>query len=148
MNRQIMTCTIGQQCLGIDIMAIREIRAWTPATLLPHAPAFVEGVVNLRGVALPVIDLSERLGWGKNTPTERHAVVVVEMGAGLRGYVVDGVDDIVTFTSESLQSPPSLGGDVPAEYLEGLTSIEGRMVMVLSLSSLGDDSAGLELLAA
>ena len=64
MSRQLITFEIGDRRLGIDIMAIREIRAWSPTTPLPNVPAHVRGVVNLRGVVLPVIDLSQRLGWG------------------------------------------------------------------------------------
>ena len=62
MSRQFITFQIGEQYLGVDIMAIREIRAWTPTTMLPHVPSHVRGVVNLRGTVLPVIDLAARLG--------------------------------------------------------------------------------------
>ena len=59
-----------------DIMAVREIRGWTPATPLPHAPAYVRGVINLRGAVLPIVDLAERLGLGAAAPTPRHVIIV------------------------------------------------------------------------
>ena len=75
MSRQLITFQLGDQILGVDIMAIREIRAWSPATPLPNVPAHVRGVVNLRGVVLPVLDLRHRLGWGVTDPSARHVII-------------------------------------------------------------------------
>ena len=139
MFRQLITFQIGEQFLGVDIMAIREIRAWTPTTLLPHSPAFVRGVVNLRGTVLPVIDLSARLGWGLAEPTGRHVIIVVQIGAQLNGLIVDAVNDIVTIDVDQLQPPPDLATDGSLRFLEGLVPVEDRMVMVLDLDTLATD---------
>lgn len=139
MFRQLITFQIGEQFLGVDIMAIREIRAWTPTTLLPHSPAFVRGVVNLRGTVLPVIDLSARLGWGLAEPTGRHVIIVVQIGAQLNGLIVDAVNDIVTIDGDQLQPPPELAADGSLRFLEGLVPVDDRMVMVLDLDTLAAD---------
>jgi len=76
MSHEFITVEIGDRRLGIDVMAIREIRAWSPATPLPNTPPHVRGVVNLRGVILPVLDLSQRLGWGRFS-AEHCAVCIV-----------------------------------------------------------------------
>ena len=136
MLRQLITFQIGEQYLGVDIMAIREIRAWTPTTLLPHSPAFLRGVVNLRGTVLPVIDLSARLGWGLAEPTQRHVIIVVQIASQLNGLIVDAVNDIVSIDGDSLQPPPELGADASNRFLEGLVPVEDRMVMILSLDRL------------
>lgn len=136
MARQLITFQIGEQYLGVDIMAIREIRAWTPTTMLPHVPSHVRGVVNLRGTVLPVIDLSARLGWGLTDPTARHVIIVVRIADQLNGLIVDAVNDIVTIDEDAVQAPPGLGGDATVSYLEGLISVEDRMVMVLALDNL------------
>ena len=136
--RQLITFQIGEQYLGVDIMAIREIRAWTPTTMLPHVPSYVRGVVNLRGTVLPVVDLSARLGWGLTDPTVRHVIIVVRIAEQLRGLIVDAVNDIVTIKDDELQPPPS-GSDTSSGLLEGLVSIEERMVMVLDLDNLALD---------
>ena len=138
MSRQLITFQIGEQYLGVDIMAIREIRAWSPTTLLPRVPAHVRGVVNLRGTVLPVVDLSSRLGWGLAEPTQRHVIIVVRIADQLQGLIVDGVNDIVSIDSEALQPPPVLG-DGATSFLEGLISVDDRMVMVLSLEALALD---------
>lgn len=139
MARQLITFHLGDQSFGIDIMAIREIRAWTPTTRLPHVPHYVAGVVNLRGTVLPVVDLAARLGWGAAVPTERHVIIVAQIAGQLRGLIVDSVSDIVTVQDDQLQPPPSTGEDAVVPYLEGLVALDDRMVMVLDLPGLTSD---------
>ena len=141
MARQLITFRLGEQSFGLDIMAIREIRAWSPATRLPHVPPYVAGVVNLRGTVLPVIDLAARLGWEPANPTDRHVIIVAQVGTQLRGLIVDAVSDIVTAQEEEMQPPPATGSDEVVPYLEGLLALEDRMVMVLDLPGLTADAA-------
>ncbi|HEY9580483.1 MAG TPA: chemotaxis protein CheW [Rhizorhapis sp.] len=140
MSSQLITFQIGEQFLGVDIMAIREIRAWSPTTLLPHVPDYVRGVINLRGNVLPVIDLAARLGWGLTEPTGRHVIIVVRIDEQLHGLIVDAVNDIVTVDDEAMQAPPSLSTDSASAFLKGLVAVEDRMVMVLSLDNLAADT--------
>lgn len=137
MTRQLITFEVESQVFGIDIMAIREIRAWTPTTRLPQVPHYVAGVVNLRGTVLPVVDLAARLGWRATEPTARHVIIVTQILGQFRGLIVDSVSDIVTVPIASLQPPPTTG-DAVVPFLEGLVSIDERMVMVLDLPSLTD----------
>jgi len=136
MARQIITFQVENQVFGVDIMAIREIRAWTPTTRLPHVPAYVAGVVNLRGTVLPVLDLAARLGWGATDPTARHVIIVTRVKEQFRGLIVDSVSDIVTFEDSQLQPPPATEADSVVPFLEGLVAIDERMVMVLDLPTL------------
>lgn len=135
MTRQLITFEVESQVFGIDIMAIREIRAWTPTTRLPQVPHYVAGVVNLRGTVLPVVDLAARLGWHATEPTVRHVIIVTQVAGQFRGLIVDSVSDIVTFPIASMQPPPTTG-DAVVPFLEGLVSIDDRMVMVLDLPAL------------
>lgn len=138
MNRQLITFEVEGQAFGIDIMSIREIRAWSPTTRLPRVPDFIAGVVNLRGIVLPVLDLAARLGWNKTEAGERHVIIVAEVKGQLKGLIVDAVRDIVTFAQEDLQPPPTTGDSV-LPYLEGLASLDDRMVMVLDLAAVTDE---------
>jgi purine-binding chemotaxis protein CheW len=139
MLRELITFEVEGQVFGLDIMAIREIRAWSPTTRLPRVPSYVAGVVNLRGTVLPVIDLAARLGWRATEATPRHAIIVTQQGAQISGWIVDSVSDIVTLDSETLQPPPpTSAGDTVVPFLEGLAAIEDRMVMVLNLAALSD----------
>lgn len=142
MQRELITFEVGGQVFALDIMAIREIRAWTPATRLPRVPAHIAGVVNLRGTVLPVMDLAARLGWDATDTTPRHAIIVTQLGDQACGLIVESVSDIVTIAADSLQAPPVTASDAIAPFLEGLAAIDERMVMVLDLTALvGDEPA-------
>lgn len=140
MHRELITFEVAGQIFALDIMSIREIRAWTPVTPLPRVPHYVAGVVNLRGTVLPVIDLAARLGWTPTAATPRHAIIVCQVDGQShtrsQGLIVDSVSDIVALNSDALQAPPSAGRDEVIPFLEGLVAIEDRMVMVLDLQSL------------
>ena len=138
MSRQLITFQLGDQYLGVDIMAIREIRAWSPATPLPNVPSHVRGVVNLRGVVLPVLDLRHRLGWGVTDPTARHVIIVVRIGEQLQGIIVDAVNDIVSIHPDAMQPIPDMGDTEASRFLEGLATIDNRMILVLALDRLVD----------
>ncbi|MBW6524571.1 chemotaxis protein CheW [Sphingomonas sp. RHCKR47] len=148
MTRQLITFGIDNKLLGVDIMAIREIRAWTPTTAIPHAPPFVRGVVNLRGTVLPVMDLSQRLGWGAIEPTQRHVIIVLQIDRQLHGLIVDSVNDIVTIEESEMQTPPDLGQPDAERYVEGLIAVEDRMAMVLDLKCMAIAAAPMPLATA
>ena len=141
MKMELITFEVAGQIFGIDIMAIREIRAWTPAASLPRVPDYVAGVVNLRGTILPVVDLAARLGWAATQASPRHAIIVTQVAGQARGLIVDSVSDIVTIAAEDLQPPPTLGQDGVIPFLEGLAAVEDRMVMVLDLAAINADEA-------
>jgi purine-binding chemotaxis protein CheW len=143
MHRELITFELAGQIFALDIMAIREIRAWTPVTPLPRVPDYVAGVVNLRGTVLPVLDLSARLGWPATEATPRHAIIVCQVNGQAQGLIVDSVSDIVALASDSLQPPPTTGNDSVVPFLEGLAAIEDKMVMVLDLQALSADGEGL-----
>ncbi|WP_022671630.1 chemotaxis protein CheW [Novosphingopyxis baekryungensis] len=138
MGRQLITFQLSDQVLGIDIMAIREIRAWAPATPLPNVPDYVRGVVNLRGSVLPILDLRHRLGWGETDPTARHVIIVVQIGEQMQGIIVDAVNDIVTVSPDAMQPLPDMGDSVASNFLDGLATIDERLILVLSLERLVD----------
>ncbi|MGT2513003.1 chemotaxis protein CheW [Sphingomonas panni] len=138
MSRQLITFQLGDQILGVDIMAIREICAWSPATPLPNVPPYVRGVVNLRGVVLPVFDLRHRLNWGVTDPSARHVIIVVRIGEQLQGIIVDAVNDIVSIHPDAMQPVPDMGDTEASRFLEGLATIDNRMILVLALDRLVD----------
>jgi len=143
MSRQLITFEIGDRRLGIDIMAVREIRAWSPATPLPNVPPHVRGVVNLRGVVLPVLDLRLRLGWGTTDPSARHVIIVVRIAEQLQGIIVDAVSDIVTLGPDDIQPVPEVGEVTATAFLEGIATIDDRLIMILGLDRLADTRAPL-----
>lgn len=124
---------IGDQEFCIDIMSVREIRGWTPATPLPHAPPFVKGVINLRGAVLPILDLSERLGLGEVQASSRHVIIVAKVDGHLVGLLVDAVCDILTVSEQALQPTPDVACDTVKSFVKGLLALDERMVSLISL---------------
>ena len=133
---QYVAFVIGKQTYCVDIMSVREIRAWTGTTSLPNAAAFVRGVINLRGVVVPIIDLRTRFGQGETEPTKSHVVVIVSIDGKLNGMLVDGVSDILTIKETDVLPIPDTGSEVENPYLEGLISQDEKMVAMIALDRL------------
>jgi purine-binding chemotaxis protein CheW len=133
---ELIAFNIGAQEFCVDTSSVREIRGWTPTTALPHAPAFVLGVVNLRGVVLPIVDLAMQLGFPPTEPTARHAIIVVEYGNQVAGLLVDGVSDIFTVGEEQIQPTPDIAAQTAKLFLRGVIALEGRLIGVVDISNL------------
>jgi|SRR6056297_1573118 len=131
---ELLSFKVGEQEYSVDIMAVREIRSWTRATSLPHAPSYVRGVINLRGTVLPVVDLGVRLGIASAEPNERSIIIVVDLGDRAVGLRVDAVSDILAVPGSGLQSPPELLADQADAFIRALTIVDGRMIRVLELT--------------
>ena len=139
MRHELITFGIANQRFGIDIMTVREIRAWSPVTRLLRVPDYVAGVVNLRGAVLPVIDLAARLGWEPTEATPRNPIIVIEYEGQMRGLIVHDVADIVGIEAGTLQQPDAMGQETITHFLEGIAPLGDDMVMVLDLSRLMAD---------
>jgi purine-binding chemotaxis protein CheW len=130
---KLLTMHVGDQEFCVDIMKVREIRGWSPTTFLPQSPAYVLGVVNLRGAVIPVIDLAVRLGLSRPEPSARDAIVVTQIRDQLVGLLVQGVTDMIEMNSDQVQSTPEAVKAGHAGLVDGLIAIEKRLVAVLSL---------------
>ena len=140
-NRELIAFRIGKQEFCVDIMSVREIRGWTPATPLPRSPAFVRGVINLRGAVLPIVDLGARLGQRVTEPTDRHVIMVAQVGGRTVGLLVDAVSDIIQLTDEAVQPTPEVASDQVRAFVRGIfTTAEGRMISLLELDWLIPDA--------
>ena len=131
--RELISFRIGSQEFCVDIMAVREIRGWTAATALPQSPAFVRGVINLRGAVLPIVDLAARLGFDATQTTDRHVIIVAQILGQTVGLLVDAVSDILTITDEVVQPTPDVASDMAKTFVRGLLAVEGRMISLVGL---------------
>lgn len=133
---ELLAFRVAGQDYAIDIMMVREIRSSTLATSLPHAPSFVRGVINLRGMVLPILDLALRLGIsGQDAEMARNVTIVVDRGGRSFGLMVDAVSDIITIPGDSLQRPPSLSQDGAESYVNALAVVDGKMLRILELDT-------------
>jgi purine-binding chemotaxis protein CheW len=138
-SSQFVAFTIGEQNYCVDIMSVREIRAWTGATPLPNTADYVRGVINLRGSIVPIVDLRTRFGQGETDPTKSHVVVIVAIEERLNGLLVDSVSDILTVSDENVAAIPETDVGSRARYLDGLITEEDRMVALIALDKVIDE---------
>src|SRR5882757_10566504 len=142
---QFISFAIGDDQYGVDIMAVREIKEWTEITHLPKQPEYVRGVLNLRGVIVPIIDLRCRFGQGRTEATPLHVVIVVQVEARLIGLLADRVLDILSFEATQVQPVPQIARSSRVDFLSGLVTIDGTMIALVDLPNLlaerpgGDD---------
>lgn len=136
-EEQYVTFTVGDEEYGVSILSVREIRGWTPESRLPNLPDHVRGVINLRGIIIPIFDLRARFGGGSTEVSKRHVVVVIQVGERTRGILVDAISDILAIAQDAIKPPPDVdSGMIDAEYLSGLYTVEHRMVTLLNVERL------------
>jgi purine-binding chemotaxis protein CheW len=137
--REVLTSRLGGEEYGIDILAVQEIRRYEVATRIANAPAHVLGVMNLRGVIVPIIDLRRLLGLPAENDTNT-VTVVVNLAHRTVGLVVDAVSDVVALTAEQIQPRPALGTQVDADFITGLAQLGSgdaqRLLQLLDLQAL------------
>lgn len=132
--RELIAFRIGEQEFCVDIMSVREIRGWTPATPLPRAPGYMKGVINLRGAVLPIIDLGARFGLRTSEPTARHVIMVAHIGGRMVGLLVDAVSDIIQLDEGAVQPTPDVASEEVRAFVKGIFAIDGRMISLIDLS--------------
>lgn len=133
---ELLTFRLGAESFCLDIMSVRELRGWTRPTPLPHAPAYLAGVINLRGTILPVIDLAARLGMAPVAAEPRHVIVVVEAAGQSAGLIVEAVSDIHTVPRAALEPPPALSAEGGEACIAALALVEDRLIRIVDLAAL------------
>jgi len=139
-SSQILTFILGNETYGLDILRVQEIRGWSAVTKIPHAPAHVLGVLNLRGSIVPIVDLRMRLALERAEYTAVTVIIVVSINSstGRRdfGLVVDGVSDVVDLKQEQIRPAPEVGSQLATDYIRGLVPMGERMVVLLEIDRL------------
>jgi purine-binding chemotaxis protein CheW len=133
---QLISFAIGDDQYGVDIMAVREIKGWTAITPLPGQPEYVRGVLNLRGVIVPIVDLRCRFGQGLTEATPLHIVIIVQIAAKAVGLLADRVLDIVSLDASEIKPVPKVAQAQRLNFLSGLATVEGAMIALIDLSNL------------
>jgi purine-binding chemotaxis protein CheW len=131
---QFISFAIDNDQYGVDIMAVREIKGWSQITRLPRQPDYMRGVLNLRGIMVPIIDLRCRFGQGMTEATPLHVVIVVQIGANHVGLLADRVLDIVGCNTSQVQPVPRVAQASRVDFLSGLVTIESGMIALIDLS--------------
>jgi purine-binding chemotaxis protein CheW len=133
---QLISFAIGNDQFGVDIMAVREIKGWTDITPLPRQPDYVRGVLNLRGVIVPIVDLRCRFGQGLTQATPLHIVIIVQIGEKPIGLLADRVLDIVSLDVTQIKPVPRVAQAHRLNFLSGLIATDDAMIALIDLSHL------------
>lgn len=138
-KQEFVTLIAGGQSFCIEITQIREIRRWSPVTILPHSPRHVLGVINLRGAVIPIIDLAAKLGFAEITPTERHVIIIVAVEDRIIGLLVESVSEILGVDVSMVKETPRTSEDQTTRAIEGIIPAEDDMTKIINLSALMPD---------
>ena len=138
---EFLAFTLGSEEYGISIQKVQELRGYETVTRIASAPPFIKGVVNLRGIIVPIIDMRIKFNLGTPTYDQLTVVVIINVSGRILGMVVDSVSDVVTLTPDQIKPAPEMRSAVATDYLTGLGSIDDRMLILVDIDKLmsGDD---------
>jgi purine-binding chemotaxis protein CheW len=149
-NRELLTFTLGSEEYGIDILKVQEIRGYDAVTTIANSPDFIKGVINLRGIIVPIIDMRIKFKLGNVTYNELTVVIILNVAKRVVGIVVDGVSDVIALTADQLKHAPEFSASLDMQYITGLGTVDERMIIVMDIEKLmaGRDMDLVELEAA
>jgi purine-binding chemotaxis protein CheW len=130
---QVVSFALGSEEYGVDIAQVQEINRMVTVTHVPQAAQFMEGVINLRGRLIPIIDLRTRFGMERAERTKNTRIVVTEIGSKRLGMVVDSVSEVLRIPVEQIEDAPDLVAGVDSEYIRGVGKLDDRLIILLDL---------------
>lgn len=133
---QLVSFKIGNEEFGVDILKVQEIIKMIQITKVPNSPVFVEGVINLRGRVIPVIDLRTKLGMKKIEIDKNSRIVVVEIDGKTIGFIVDAVSEVLRIPRNITEAPPPMVAGIDAEYITAIGKLEDRLLILLDLEKI------------
>lgn len=132
---KVIVFALANEEYGIEVDKVRTIERLSPITRVPKTPSFIKGVINLRGIVVPVIDLRGRFGLSETASTENSRIIVVAVAEMEVGFIVDSANDVIDIDTDTIDSPPEIVGGVKAKYLRGIARLgEERLLIMLNLS--------------
>jgi len=141
---EFLAFTLGQEEYGIDIQKVQELRGYDTVTRIANAPAHIKGVVNLRGIIVPIIDMRIKFNLGTPTYDQFTVVIVLNIASRVMGIVVDSVSDVITLTPDQVKPAPEMGAVLDTDYLIGLGTLDERMLILVDIDKLmSSDDMGL-----
>lgn len=133
---QLVTFSIGEEEFGVDILKVQEIIRTMEITKVPRAPIFVEGVINLRGKVIPIIDLRSKFGLQAREHDQHTRIIVIEITDMIVGFVVDSVSEVLRIPASTVEPPPPVVSGLESEYISGVGKLEDRLLILLDLNRL------------
>ena len=135
-GHEYLAFTLGSEEYGIDILKVQEIRGYETVTRIANAPEFIKGVINLRGIIIPVVDMRIKFKLGAPVYDQFTVVIILNIGGRIVGMVVDSVSDVTTLTPEQVKPAPEMGTAFSSDYMIGLGTIDERMLILVNIDKL------------
>ena len=135
-NGEFLTFTLGDEEYGVEILKVQEIRGYDTVTSIAHAPEFIKGVINLRGLIVPIVDMRIKFALGRVEYNEFTVVIILNVANRVVGIVVDSVSDVITLSPDQIRPAPQLGAAVDTAYILGLGSLDERMIILVDIERL------------
>ena len=143
-RNEFLTFALGNEAYGIEILKVQEIRGYEAVTGIPNAPAFLKGVINLRGTIVPIIDLRIKLNFPNVEYTKFTVVIILNVAARVVGIVVDSVSDVITLQPGQMKPAPDFSAAFDTEYIMGLGTVDSRTLILMDIEKLvGSQDMGL-----
>jgi purine-binding chemotaxis protein CheW len=136
LGNEFLAFTLGQEEYGINILRVQEIRGYETVTRIANAPEFIKGVINLRGIIVPVVDMRIKFHLGEPVYDQFTVVIILNIGGRVMGMVVDSVSDVTTLSSEQIKPAPEMGTAFNTDYLIGLGTLDERMLILMDIDKL------------
>ncbi|WP_457572249.1 chemotaxis protein CheW [Desulfovulcanus sp.] len=133
---QLVTFSIGGEEFGVEILKVQEIIRMLDITRVPKAPDFVEGVINLRGKVIPIIDLRKRFGMASKGHDKNTRIIVIEINKMIVGFIVDSVSEVLRIPADTVEPPPPVVAGLDSEYISGVGKLDDRLLIFLDLDRL------------
>jgi len=133
---QLVTFKLENEEFGVDILKVQEINKMMNITKIPNAPPFIEGVINLRGKIIPIIDLRKRLGFHNRVYDKSTRIIVVELDGLVLGFIVDSVSEVLRIPGNTIEPPPSIVAGIESDYIEGVGKLNDRLLILLELKKI------------
>ena len=135
-RQEYLTFTLGPEEYAIDILKVQEIRGYDTVTTMVGAPSFIKGVINLRGVIVPIVDLRLKFALGEPSYNAFTVVIILNLSSRVVGIVVDGVSDVISLATGEVRPAPEFGSAVDTRFVRGLATLEERMIIALDIEQL------------
>jgi len=135
-GREFLTFTLGQEEYAIDILKVQEIRGYDAVTKIANTPDFIKGVINLRGIIVPIVDMRIKFHLGNVEYNQFTVVIILNVADRVVGMVVDGVSDVITLAPEQVRPAPEFGSAIDTRYVMGLGTVDERMLIVVDIEKL------------
>lgn len=139
-GQEYLAFTLGKEEYGLDILKVQEIRGYETVTRVANAPDFIKGVVNLRGIIVPIVDMRIKFKLGEPTYNQFTVVIILNIAGRVVGMVVDSVSDVITLMPEQVKPAPDMGSALNTDYLIGLGTLDERMLILIDIDRLMSSS--------